>query len=144
LHALTIKIVNDANDVIDEITQDGGREMWTAKHWREFVPRLKKWMSLWEELGRRHDLTANAGFLLGGDAPGIADIVTATLWSTMAERFSKIAAILDDTAPMTAALTRRVAALPPLAKLAAKARRDYGDAYCGGQIEKSLRKVLGE
>jgi len=30
-----------------------------------------------------------------------------------------------------------------LAKLAAKARRDYGDAYCGGQIEASLRKVLG-
>ena len=33
---------------------------------------------------------------------------------------------------MTAALTRRVAELPPLAKLAAKAREDYGDAYCGG------------
>jgi glutathione S-transferase len=144
LRALTIKIVNDANDVIDEITQDGGREMWTAKHWREFVPRLKKWMSLWEELGRRHGLKAGSGFLLGGEAPGIADVVTATLWSTMAERFSKIAAMLDDTAPMTAALTRRVADLPPLAKLAAKARRDYGDAYCGGQIEKSLRKVLGE
>ncbi len=43
---------------------------------------------------------------------------------------------------MTAALTRRVAALPPLAKLAAKARKDYGDTYCGGQIEASLRKVL--
>ena len=52
-------------------------------------------------------------------------------------------AILNDAAPNTAALTRRVAALPPLKKLAAKARRDYGDAYCGGQIEASLRKVLG-
>ena len=28
-------------------------------------------------------------------------------------------------------------------KLAAKAKEDYGDAYCGGQIEASLRKVLG-
>ena len=43
---------------------------------------------------------------------------------------------------MTAALTRRVADLPPLASLSAKARRDYGDAYCGGRIEASLRKVL--
>jgi glutathione S-transferase len=43
---------------------------------------------------------------------------------------------------MTAALTRRIADLPPLAKLAAKAQQDYGDAYCGGQIEASLRKVL--
>ena len=142
LHALTVKIVNDANDVIDEITLDGGREMWTAKRWREFVPRLKRWMSFWEETGRRHGLKADSGLLLGGAAPGVADVVTATLWSTMADRFAQIEAILEDAAPLTAALTRRVAALPPLAKLAAKARQDYGDAYCGGQIEASLRKVL--
>ena len=69
-------------------------------------------------------------------------MVTATLWSTLADRFSKIEAMLEEAAPMTAALTRRIAALPPLAELAAKARRDYGEAYCGGQIEASLRKVL--
>ena len=51
LRALTIKIVNDANDVIDELTLDGGREMWTKNKWQAFVPRLKKWMSFWEELG---------------------------------------------------------------------------------------------
>jgi glutathione S-transferase len=61
----------------------------------------------------------------------------------MAERFAPIAAMLDESAPMTAALSRRIAALPPLAKLAARARQDYGDAYCGGQIGASLRKVLG-
>jgi glutathione S-transferase len=143
LRAMTMKIVNDANDVIDEITLDGGRQMWTKQRWQEFVPRLTKWMSLWEETGARHDLTADSGFLLGGKTPGIADIVTATLWSTMTERFGKIAALLDESAPNTAGLTRRVADLPPLKKLAAKARRDYGDAYCGGQIEASLRKVLG-
>ena len=142
LRAMTMKIVNDANDVIDEITLDGGREMWTTKRWQDFVPRLKKWMSLWEETGGRHGLRADSGFLLGGEKPGLADVVTATLWSTMADRFGKIEAILEESAPMTAALTRRVANLPPLAKLAAKARQDYGDAYCGGQIEISLRKVL--
>jgi glutathione S-transferase len=142
LRALTMKIVNDANDVIDEITVDGGREMWTKKRWQDFVPRLKKWMSLWEEIGRRHGLKADSGFVLGGEAPSIADVVTATLWSTMVDRFREIEAILEESAPMTAALTRRVAALPSLAKLAAKARQDYGDAYCGGQIEASLRKVL--
>jgi glutathione S-transferase len=61
----------------------------------------------------------------------------------MAERFPKIAAILEEAAPMTAALSRRVAGLPALARLAASARQDYGDAYCGGQIEASLRQVLG-
>jgi glutathione S-transferase len=140
--ALTLKIVCDANDVIDEMTNDGGREMWTDKRWAEFVPRLKRWMSFWEETGRRHGLTADAGFLLGGDGPGMADIVTATLWSTLTERFDAIGEILDEAAPMTAALVRRVAELPPLRKLADKAREDYGDTWCGGQIETSLRKVL--
>jgi glutathione S-transferase len=142
LRAMTMKIVCDANDVLDEITLQGGMMMWTDKRWEEFVPRLKRWMSFWEETGRHHGLTADTGFLLGGDAPGIADIVTATLWGTMTERFSKIGTMFRRTAPMTAALTQRVAALPPLDALAAKARDDYGDAYCGGQIEKSLRKVL--
>lgn len=142
LRAMTLKTVNDANDVIDDITLDGGRVMWTQRRWQGFVPRLKKWMSLWEETGRRHGLTAQTGFLLGGNAPGIADVVTATLWTTMTDRFQKLGAILEDAAPMTAALSRRVSDLPPLAKLAAKARQDYGDAYCGGQIEASLRKVL--
>jgi glutathione S-transferase len=142
LRALTIKIINDANDVIDEITQDGGREMWTKKKWGEFVPRLQKWMSFWEETGRRHGLKADAGFLLAGNAPGIADVITATLWSTMTDRFPAVGKILEEAAPVTAALTRRISALPSLAKLAAKARKDYGDAYCGGQIEASLRKVL--
>src|SRR5580658_10450983 len=64
LRALTMKIVNDANDVIDEITMDGGREMWTKKRWQDFVPRLKKWMSFWEEIGRRNGLSADSGFLL--------------------------------------------------------------------------------
>ena len=141
--ALSIKVVNDANDVIDDLTLDGGRLMWTQERWREFTPRLAKWMSIWEETGRQHGLKVSSGFLLGGETAGIADIVTATLWTTMTDRFGKIADILEESAPMTAGLSRRVADLPALAKLAAKARADYGDAYCGGQIEASLRKVLG-
>jgi len=144
LRAMTLKIMCDANDVLDEITLDGGRQMWTEKRWEEFVPRLEKWMSLWEETGRRHGLKKESGFLLSGARPGVADVVTATLWSTMTDRFKSIEKILKKSAPMTAALTRRVAALPPLAKLAQKAREDYGDTYCGGQIEASLRKTLGE
>ena len=142
LRAMAIKIVNDANDVIDEITLDGGRQMWTERRWKEFLPRLKKWMSLWEETGHRHGLKANSGYLLGGEAPGIADLVTATLWSTMADRLPRIDKILNKTAPLTAALTKRVSDFKSLAKLAAKAKQDYGDAYCGGRIEVSLRKVL--
>jgi glutathione S-transferase len=141
--ALALKIVNDANDVIDELTLEGGQMMWTNKRWKAFIPRLKRWMSFWEETGRRHGLKPQSGFLLGGAAPTVADIVTATLWSTMVDRLPTIETMLEEAAPLTAALTRRVAALPALAALAATSREDYGDSYCGGQIEASLRKVLG-
>jgi glutathione S-transferase len=140
--ALTLKIAGDANDVIDEMTLDGGRQMWTPARWAEYVPRLEKWMSLFEELGARHGLTPDSGFILGGRKAGIADVVTATLWSTMIERFPAIGPILKKSAPKIAGLTASVAALPPLAKLAAQAKKDYGDQWCGGEIEKSLRKVL--
>lgn len=32
---MTMKVVNDANDVIDEITLNGGRQMWTEALERE-------------------------------------------------------------------------------------------------------------
>lgn len=143
LRAMTMKVVNDANDVIDEITLDGGREMWTAKKWRDAIPRYQKWLSIWEETGRRHGLQKDSGFLLGGNAPGVVDVVTATLWQTMADRFEKISDLLEETAPMTAALSKRIYALPALRDLAAKARADYGDDYAGGQIGASMAKVLG-
>ncbi|MEA1649716.1 hypothetical protein UAJ10_11915 [Nitrospirillum sp. BR 11164] len=36
--AMTLKIVADANDVIDEITLNGGREMWTPATWGTSSP----------------------------------------------------------------------------------------------------------
>ncbi|HEY8575569.1 MAG TPA: glutathione S-transferase [Devosia sp.] len=140
--AMTMKIVNDANDVIDEITLDGGKAMWTPERWEEFKPRLQQWMRIWEETGRRHGLQADSGFMLGGVAPAIADVITATLWTTMTDRFSAIRTLLEESAPMTAALCRRVSALPALSKLSGDARRQYGEAYAGGQIGQSMAEVL--
>lgn len=144
LRALSMKVVNDANDVIDELSLNGGRDMWTEERWQQSIPRLRKWMTIWEELGRRNGLTAAGGYLLGGGRPGIADIVTATLWTTIADRFSRLAALLAETAPHTLALSRRLYALPSLAALTDKTRRDYGDAYAGGQIGQSMASVLNE
>jgi glutathione S-transferase len=140
--ALSMKVVNDANDVIDELTLDGGRQMWTLERWEAFAPRLRKWMSLWEETGRRHGLAASAGHLLGTDAPGVADIVTATLWTTVGDRFPSLKAMLADEAPLIAGLSQRVAASPPLVAQAARSREAFGDTWSGGRIEASLRKVL--
>lgn len=142
--AMTAKIVNDANDVIDELTLDGGRQMWTDAKWDDFVPRLEKWMAIWEATAARHGMTRESGHLLGTATAGVADIVTSTLWSTMADRFAPIQNMLVATAPLSAGLTRRMQATPSLAALQKQTFERYGQAYCGGEIEKSLRKVLGE
>lgn len=140
--ALAAKVANDANDVIDELTLDGGREMWTSDKWKDFEPRLRKWMHIWESLGTHHALQAEAGYLLGTREPGIADILTATLWSTMGQRFPVIQALLDHTAPKVAGLVERMRKIPSLAELEKSFFEKYGDGYCGGEIEKSLRAVL--
>ncbi|MFT4053148.1 MAG: glutathione S-transferase [Novosphingobium sp.] len=139
--ARTLKVVNDANDVLDEITLDGGRQMWSGETWRDFMLRLRRWMEIWEATGTRCGLRQDEGTLLGTAAPGVADIVSAVLWSTMTERFPAIEALLRDAAPNIAALARRMTEMPGLKRLAEQARDDYGNTYCGGEIEQSLRKV---
>lgn len=141
--ALTAKIVNDAKDVIDELTLDGGREMWTPEKWEAFVPRLQEWIRIFEDTGARHGLTGDSGFMLGTEIPGVADVVTAILWTTVADRFPVIRRIIEDTSPVIWAYSSRMKETAPLAALSRRAFDDYGDAYCGGQIEKSLRKVAG-
>jgi glutathione S-transferase len=141
--ALSLKVVNDANDVIGELTVDGGRQMWTPRRWQEFLPRLRRWMTIFEETGRRHHLSAERGFLLGGTRAGVADIVTATLWGTAGDRLPAIARLLEREAPAVAGLSRRLAAEPALANLARVSRDRFGDRYCGGAIEVSLRRVAG-
>ncbi len=140
--ALTLKVVADANDVIDELTLDGGRQMWTPERWHEFRPRLARWMRIFEETGRRHGLGPGDGFLLGGQRPGVADLVAATLWGTMIDRLPPLATLLEEHAPGCAGLAQRLYAEPALANLAAVSREQFGDGYCGGEIEKSLRRVV--
>jgi glutathione S-transferase len=141
--ALTHKIVADANDVLDEITRFGGRSMWTPGEWDSFAEeRLPRWMAIFEATGRAHGLTPAGGHVLGGDAPGLADLVTATLWSTVADKLPGLGDMLADTAPATAALSRRIADSPALAAMREDTDTRFGHAWCGGLIEASIREML--
>lgn len=138
--ALAMKIVNDANDVLDEMTQDGGKRMWTPETWRDHIPRLRRWMRIWEDAAGRSRLPATGH--LYDSTPGVADIVTATLWGVMTERLPALRPMLEAEAPQVAGLTDRMRALPPLAAQAQASRERFGNAWCGGQIEASLRKAM--
>ena len=140
--ALTHKIVADANDVLYEMTLYNGAQMWTQESWDAYRPRLGRWMEIFEETGRRHGLTARAGHLLGTQAPGIADLTAYVLWGTMTAKLPSLGPLLEATAPAIAGLSDRIAAFPEQADLRARSDAEYGDEWCGGQIEASLRSVV--
>ena len=140
--ALTAKIIADANDVLYEMTLHNGAQMWTQKRWDNYRPRLGRWMAIFEDHGRRHGLTSDEGYVLGTDAPGLADLVVYILWGVMTSKLPPLRSLLEATAPTITGLSDRIAQLPEQAQLIVRSDADYGDAWCSGQIEASLRAVL--
>jgi len=140
--AMTDKITGDADDVFNDTTLHNGAQMWTRQSWAEFLPRLEHWMQLFQETGRRNGMTATGGFMLGTDAPGIADFTTAVLWGTMVHKLPQLRSVLDAAAPDLAGLCDRVCALPEQLELRDRSDAAYGDLWCAGQIEASLRAAL--
>jgi glutathione S-transferase len=140
--ALTAKIVADTNDVLYEMTLYNGAQMWTQDAWNAYRPRLARWMAIFEETGRRHGLTPRAGHLLDTEKPGLADLTAHILWGTMTAKLPSLRPLLDATAPAIAGLSDRIACLPGQADLRTRSDAAYGDDWCSGQIEASLRAVL--
>ena len=140
--ALTAKIIADASDVLNEMTLHHGAQMWTQARWDTYRPRLGRWMAIFEEHGRRHGLTIEAGHVLGTDAPGLADLVVHILWGVMTSKLPALRPLLETTAPAIAALSDRIAQLPEQKELREHSDEEYGDEWCSGQIEESLRAVL--
>lgn len=142
LAALTDKIIADANDVLYEMTLHNGAQMWSKAAWQDYRPRLARWMEIFEVTGRRFGLSADQGCLLGTEAFGVADLVTHILWGTMVDKFPALRSMLDEAAPAIAGLSDRLARLPEQAALRVKSYDAYGDEWCSGQIEASLRAVI--
>ncbi|MEQ8877042.1 MAG: glutathione S-transferase [Phycisphaerales bacterium] len=141
--ALTHKIVADANDVLDEVTRFGGRLMWTREEWESFTQdRLPRWAQIFEATGRAHGLQADKGHILGTSEPGLADLVTATLWFTMTAKLPELSALVEANAPRVAALADRIMSTEALAQMRDDTDTRFGNAWCGGQIEASIREML--
>ena len=140
--AMTAKIIADANDVLYEMTLHNGAQMWTQERWDIYQPRLGRWISIFEEQGHRHGLTNSSGYYLGTDDPSLADLVVHILWGVMTSKFPSLRPLLDQTAPAIAALSDRIGQIPEQEALRISSDAEYGDEWCGGQIEASLRAVL--
>lgn len=142
--AAALKVTMDCNDVIDEMTRQGGLVMWDEESWAGYQSdRLPRWLALFETTGCGYGMSADTGYLLGTATPSIADLAVTVCWGTMVDRLPPLRAILEDTAPVLAGLIRRIEALPDQAALIERTKERFGTSWCGGKIEASLRGVLG-
>lgn len=142
-HTLALKIILDCNDILLEITNFHGMVMWNENNWDEFrYGRLPDWMKVFENTALEHGMKGGKGYMLGSTI-SVADVAVAALFGTMVYTFPVLKADLEENAPNIAALCERVEARPAIAGFLAKQREESGQGYCGGQIERSLRKVLG-
>jgi glutathione S-transferase len=133
--ALCMKVLMDCNDVLMEICRYNGASMWTRDEWQHFRSRrLPRWMRIFEEcLGR--------GFI-GKERPSFADIGVYALFGNMTRCLPELEADLLEQAPGIHALCREIGSRASLASYVADSERKYGKRYCGGQIERSIRKML--
>jgi len=139
---LALKTILDCNDVLMEVTNYYGQQMWNKKDWMEFrSDRLVKWMRIFEQTGLDHGLKSEKGFLLGSKI-SVADIATTALFGTLVHSFPELKTDLGKNAPHISRLCEKIEERTTLKKFLAKQREKLGRTYCGGEIEKSLRNVL--
>jgi len=133
--ALCMKVLMDCNDVLMEICRYNGASMWTREEWKSFrSERLPRWLQIFEASLQR-------GFI-GNDTTSFADIGVYALFGNMTRCLPELEADLLEHAPGIHALCREIGSRPSLADYVATEERKYGKLYCGGQIEKSIRKML--
>lgn len=140
---LGLKLVLDSNDVLAEITNLNGSQMWEYEEWKEFrTHRLKRWMEIFEEFGTRNGLTSEGGTMLGTENITFADTSTYALFGTMTRCIPELKEDLKNNAPNVYSLCERIANRENI-KSYLKGKQDaWGNLYCGGQIEKSIRKMI--
>ena len=133
--AMCMKILMDCNDVLMEICRYNGSIMWERDEWCQFRSRrFPRWMQIFEESLKR-------GFI-GKDLVSFADIGVFALFGNMMRCLPELEADVLSHAPGIHALCKRIGAEPSLARYIADQELEYGKLYCGGQIEKSIRKML--
>ena len=133
--AMCLKVLMDCNDVLMEICRYNGSIMWERAEWIRFrSERLPQWMTIFEE-------SLNRG-VIGKEPVNFADIGTYALFGNMVRCLPALESDLQTHAPGIHALCRRIGAEPSLERYVRDEEQNYGNLYCGGQIEESIRNML--
>lgn len=141
--AICLKLVLDSNDVLAEITNHNGSYMWEHEKWKAFREnRLKRWMEIFEQTSLQFGLETDRGFIFGKENLSTADLVVYALWGTMIRCLPELKPDFQRNASTLSALCQRIENRPNIKKFVEKQEAQYRNAYCGGQIEKSIRSML--
>ena len=118
-----------------EVCRYNGSIMWEREQWTEFrSERFPRWLDIFEESLKRGTI--------GKDPVTFADIGVFALFGNMTRCLPELEADILDRAPGIHALCQRIGSTPSLAKFVASQEQRYGNLYCGGQIEESIREML--
>lgn len=140
---LCLKLLLDSNDVLADITNWNGTVMWEYSSWRQFREnRLKRWFEIFEQTGQQFGLGSKSDYILGGDQISVADIVTYALWGTMIRCLPALSIDCQSNSPNIFELCQRIENRPKIQKFIESQIQRDGNLYCGGQIEKSIRRML--
>ncbi len=133
--AMGMKVLMDCNDVLMELCRYNGSTMWDRESWHEFrTRRFPRWLRIFEE-------SLTRGFI--GQAPvTFADLGVFSLFGNMMRCLPELEPDLLKHAPEVHALCRKIGTHESLARRVAAHQERYGDLYCDGQIERSIREML--
>lgn len=133
--AVNLKVLMDCNDILMEICRYNGSFMWEREAWTEFRSRrFPHWLAILEA-----SLTRG---LFGHGSVTFADISVFALIGNMTRCLPELEADVCAIAPGVHALCQRIGSEPSLARFVAAQEDRYGQLYCGGQIEQSIREML--
>lgn len=137
--AAALKLFGDALDLMGEL-----RKTWEPEGWAAFRSgRFARWLAIFEATGKKHGLTAGAGYMLGTQSATLADLAAYSLLQTMERCLPELSADLRQHAPAVMALCDRLGEESEgLKALSAAQAEEMGTTYCGGEEEESIRAML--
>jgi len=134
---MCMKVLMDCNDVLMEICRYNGSVMWSREEWTQFrLQRFPRWLHISEESMKR-------GFI-GKNLVSFADVGVFALFGNMIRCLPDLEADILSHAPGIHALCQKIGSQSSLAEYVSLEEQKYGKLYCGGQIEKSIRKMLAQ
>ncbi len=137
-----LKIILDCNDILYEITRYHGSKMWSKEDWEKFkTERFPLWLKQFEKLGSV-GLDRTSGCFFEGKI-SVADLAVTALLGAIKWSFPELATYMKEHAPNVLRLVDRVEKRDRIKQFLKAQRKELGKAYCSGEIEDSLRTVIG-